>query len=66
MNGFFATFLPLILVAYLVSAGFGMLVAQNRGFQAVNRFWLRSFKVVIRFALRRIGRFFTWLASLVK
>ena len=66
MNGFFATFLPIVLVAYCVSAGVGIIWAQDRGFQAVNSFWLRSAKAIVRFALRRIGRFFTWLASLVK
>jgi hypothetical protein len=61
---FFASFLPIIIVAYIVSVGFGMVVAQNRGVNAVNRFWMRSIRSIARGAFRLLSRFFNWIASL--
>jgi hypothetical protein len=61
---FFASFLPLILVAYIISIGFGMIVAQGRGVAAVNRFWVRSIRSVARGIFRLISRIFGWIASL--
>ena len=61
---FFATLFPFLVFGYIVSAGFGMVVAQRRGFEAVNRFWLRTIRGAIRGLLRLSARFLRWLASL--
>lgn len=61
---FFAQFLPFALDAYLISIGFGMIVDQGRGVQAVNRFWVRSIRGVFRFILRQLARFINWLSRL--
>lgn len=61
---FFAQFLPFAVLAYLISVGFGMIVAQGRGVQAVNRFWVRSIRAVFRFILQQLARFINWLSRL--
>ncbi len=61
---FFATFLPFVLVAYIISISFGMVVAKGRGVAAVNRFWVRSIRSLVRGIFRLASRFFGWIASL--
>ena len=61
---FVSQFLQLAMVVYVISIGFGMIVAQGRGVGAVNRFWMRSIRSIIRGAFRLIARFFNWVASL--
>lgn len=61
---FFAAFLPFGLAAYIITIGFGMIVGQGRGAQAVNRFWVRSIRSIFRGIFRLIARFINWVASL--
>ena len=49
-------FLQLIVVAYAMSAGFGMIIAQSRGVQWVNRQWRRVITWVIRTPVRILGQ----------
>lgn len=58
-----AQFLPLFLMTYIISVGFGMVIGKARGVRAVNRFWLRGVSGLIRFVLRAIARFIDWVAS---
>jgi hypothetical protein len=60
----FATAFPFLVFGYVVSAGFGMVVGKRRGFEAVNRFWLRTIRGAIRGLINLLIRILRWFASL--
>ncbi len=66
MNEFFGTLLPLIFVGYIISIGFGVVVAQKRGATAVNRFWVRTLRRATSGLLRFISWAFSELAKLTR
>ncbi len=65
MSSFLVTFLPFVLVAYLVSVALGMIKAQGRGVEAVNRFWIRTAGKLLSGALGLGARFLQCLARLI-
>jgi len=58
--------LTLLLTAYFMSIGFGLIVAQARGFKAVNRFWVKLFFGTAAWGLRTIGDLLHWAAKAVR
>lgn len=49
--------------AYVMSIGFGMIVAQARGAKAAHRFWVKLLFGMVSFVLRMFGDLFYWLAK---
>lgn len=56
MKEFFGALLPLVFAGYVISVGFGIIVAQGRGAAAVNRFWMRT----LRAGTSGLFRFASW------
>ena len=50
-------------VAYVMSIGFGMIVAQSRGAKAAHRFWVKLLFGMVSFVLRTFGDLLYWLAK---
>lgn len=50
-----AEIFSLLLVGYIMSAGFGLIVNGPRGMQRVNRFWFRTITGIIGWTLDQLG-----------
>ena len=55
--------LQLVIAAYVISMGFGMVVGQKRGALAVHRFWMKAVVGISRWLLRTVGDLCHWAGS---
>ncbi len=58
-------FFQFILAGYLLTLGFGLIMGHKKGAQAVNRFWMKLGRGIIRKTLKMISNFFRWAAKQV-
>jgi hypothetical protein len=55
-----------MLAAYIITLGFGLVVAKQKGASAVHKYWMKTIGGLCSFILRTIGDLFYWIAKSIR